>query len=166
MRTVTILICLTAIACSSETSTYSAALDDGSGGVDSGDASTAQAVSPVAGGAIAAGGATVATSEPVEAPELLCVPGQSVSCACSDGASSAQVCAEDGQSFGACDCGPAEVVMPNGYSGECVLVGYGTGWCPEYRQLYVNCPAAPSDDNCFVNGTFPLHAAVIGAFCC
>jgi len=33
-----------------------------------------------------------------------CVPGQSVPCACPDGSTGAQVCADDGQSFGPCEC--------------------------------------------------------------
>jgi hypothetical protein len=37
-----------------------------------------------------------------------CEPGQTVDCACENGDMGQQVCAEDGQSFGACDCSGAE----------------------------------------------------------
>ncbi|MEC9397960.1 MAG: trypsin-like serine protease [Myxococcota bacterium] len=45
----------------------------------------------------------------------VCVPGESVSCACTDGTSSAQVCLEDGSGFESCQCGQSASVDPMEY---------------------------------------------------
>ena len=34
-----------------------------------------------------------------------CMPGSSAACACTDGSMGTQICADNGQSYGACDCG-------------------------------------------------------------
>lgn len=110
----------------------------------------------------AAGGSAPSTTEAVAPVEPLCVPGESVECACPGGGVGAQVCAADGQSFGVCDCEPevvtetvtvtetatetiVETVAPDGYSGECTRIGVvGTDSpCSTYPVLYVNCTKAP-----------------------
>ncbi len=42
-----------------------------------------------------------------------CVPGVSQSCAGPGGCSGAQICADDGRRFGACDCGPPPAAPPS-----------------------------------------------------
>lgn len=156
-----LVIFATLNACSSETATYTEATDDGAGGSDSSASSTFAVGTPQAGGAAP----IAATTQAVEEVEPLCVPGQSVACACPDGASSAQVCAADGKSFGACDCGPAEVVEPAGYSGECVGIGL-TDSCfvnNIRRYAFVNCAKIPAADEFQCITSVP---AVAGLFCC
>jgi hypothetical protein len=163
LRAIGCLVSLLACACGTETTTYSA-VDDGNGGAESAglSAQTATASSSVtAGGSGSAGaGGTSQGPSTTAGDSKLCVPGQSVACACSDGASSAQVCAADGQSFGACDCGPAEVVVPAGYSGECVSLGTDTPRCLIGYKLVINCPEMP-------RGCGPAsEISVAGVYCC
>lgn len=54
------------------------------------------------GGGGETGSATEAASS---GGETACNPGETSDCACTDGTMGTQVCAEDGQSFGACECG-------------------------------------------------------------
>jgi hypothetical protein len=169
LRAIGCLVSLLACACGTETTTYSAALEDGSGGTESAglSAQTGTASSSVTAGgngSVGAGGTSQVPSTSAGDGKF-CVPGQSVACACSDGASSAQVCAADGQSFGACDCGPAEVVVPAGYSGECVLVGLSDVCYIDSvrRYTFVNCEASPSPDEFQCIKSVP---AINGVFCC
>jgi hypothetical protein len=144
-------------------------VDDGNGGAESAglSAQTETASSSVTAGgngSVGAGGTSQGPSI-TAGDSKLCVPGQSVACACSDGASSAQVCAADGQSFAACDCGPVEVVVPAGYSGECVTIGL-TDSCfvnGIRRYAFVNCASIPSSDEFACIASVP---AVDGVLCC
>lgn len=162
-----LVIFATLNACSSETATYTEATDDGAGGSDSSASSTFAVGTPQDGGAAP----IAATTQAMEEVEPLCVPGQSVACACPDGASSAQVCAADGQSYGACDCGPAEVVTvsPAWYSGDCVMVGMsnGLGIClATYPYVRVNCMSAPSGCVTPQPGGKVDLSKTPGAYCC
>jgi hypothetical protein len=112
------------------------------------------------------GGSTSAPSS------KLCVPGASVSCACTDGTTSAQTCATDGQSYGVCGC-KETAVLPDGYSGKCVKVGLAQGsasaWCQFLGStIYVNCAAedvVPGGATCSLPIDGYIHG-LSGARCC
>lgn len=136
----------------------------GSGEPASGGSSAPTATAPLSATAGGSGGAS-ATSAPAELAQT-CTPGASVACACADGATSAQVCATDGRSYGECDCGPepvAEVVAPEGYSGECVGLGLTDACFVDgiRRYAFVNCAKSPDAEMCI--SSVPVMP---GGYCC
>lgn len=97
-RIVAITVPVLALACStrsegggtgSETDTDTSTGSDTGGGDDGSDGSATDGTGDTGGG---------------DGGDTPCVPGQSVPCACPDGSTGAQVCADDGQSFGPCEC--------------------------------------------------------------
>ena len=72
--------------------------------VDSG----ADEASPDEGGDEGAGGGEEAGGGGARDADGGCVPGRAVECFCAGGVPGAQACADDGRSFGACDCGGSE----------------------------------------------------------
>ncbi len=49
------------------------------------------------------------TSDPVEVPEWVCVPGETQPCPCADDLDGLLTCNPDGSAFGECDCSPGAV---------------------------------------------------------
>lgn len=103
----------------------------GAGGA--GGAGVAGAGSTGASGGTAAGGSAAGGS-----PPTACVPGQSVSCACSSGAMGAQVCRADGGGFEQCVC------VPSGAGGG---AGGTVNSCPDVQPT-----SGPESDKCYSTG--------------
>lgn len=137
-----------------------------------GDSSTGESPSrqpydeePVVGGA--GGASSMAPTECELQPVPVCTPGQSIACACDDGAEGGQTCNTDGE-FDACVC---EASRPVFTSGRNLCLGYAAGapGTPCYTSnpiLYVNFEAPPPAR--FGGCTPPLgdFASVPGAYCC
>lgn len=58
------------------------------------------------------------TSSPPVVPTLLCTPGESSACVGAGGCQGGQVCATDGESFGACECGVGGDAGPDAAQGD------------------------------------------------
>ncbi len=163
------------VGCGADSSGYPE--DFGAGGSDvASGGSSVKTVSESSSGSNGGSQSSYATEcQAVEAKA--CVPGASVSCACPDGSTSSQVCAADGQSFGACQCEVEPVeVTPDGYSGECLVVGINdtlTG-CYSPAIALVNCPGDVAGGfvpdgykSCFLpRMTSGTLYGVPGAMCC
>lgn len=171
--TITTLFALTLNACAGET-VY--AHDNETGG-QGGESTVISAQ-----GTAKDGSSAVTTTTETAEPELLCVPGASVGCACPGGTKGAQACAKDGMSYGVCAC-EAKIVTetvietvtetPEGYSGECLRLGATVatteGACDlQTPVLYVNCKTKPGPTSvgCRVPYNYALLENVPGVYCC
>ena len=145
-------------ACTQET--YTSALDASGGEGGSTFESTAQTLS--AGGSSVVGTTVVTTVVQTVTKLSACVPGAQSACACTDGASGAQTCGEDGKLAG-CVCVAPAVVTTGPQFPECVGLGTASGLCPtSIPRSFVNCHAAPADLSC---EPMPLRNNLLG-YCC
>jgi hypothetical protein len=102
-------------------------------------------------------------AEQVEDTENACVPGVQTACACPDGASSVQLCTDDGSGFGACDCAGDDELTPPDEVPPC-----GDGTCSEDENCHScaidcgtcePCDVAPSCANAQIPPASLPHAA-------
>ncbi|HAA54360.1 MAG TPA: hypothetical protein DCE42_06370 [Myxococcales bacterium] len=69
-----------------------------------------------------------------------CTPGATQSCVCAGGASGSQTCNSDGQSWGTCQCGGANVCTPNATQAwTCTSGGTGTQTCSADGKAWGAC---------------------------